>query len=77
MALRTLLGVGNRLIVQDALLAVGAVNGFHTSGKDSMGIGSHASDNDPHVLDKEKERNLKGTDMTTPEQRADLSSQVQ
>lgn len=28
-----------------------------------MGHGSHASDNDPHVLEQEKQRNLQGEQM--------------
>ena len=77
MALRSLLGAGNRLLARDARLVVGAGNGFHTSGKASMGFGSHASDNDPDVLHKEKEKNLKGEALTTCERKDYWSSQEQ
>ncbi|CAL5219449.1 g1284 [Coccomyxa viridis] len=36
------------------------VNTLHTSSRVQMGFGSHGSDNDPDVLDKEKEKNLSG-----------------
>ena len=66
MSLRSVLGAGRRLLVaHDARLVVGGGNRIHTSGKASMGFGSHASDNDPETLDKEKEKNLKGTAKTT------------
>ena len=62
--LRTLLSTGSRLAAQDARLVCQGASPFHTSTYACMGTGSHASDNDPDVLHKEKEKNLAGT-LTT------------
>ncbi len=64
--LRTLLSTGSRLAAQDARLVCQGTNTFHTSTKAGMGFGSHASDNDPDVLHKEKEKNLAGTARHVP-----------
>lgn len=60
MALHTLLSTGRRLALGDSRLILQRVSGYTTSSQLQMGFGSHSSDNDPDVLHKEKERNLRG-----------------
>jgi len=56
MALRTLLG--GRLAIMK--FSLNSTRSLQTSSKALMGMGSHASDNDPLVLEKEKAKNLSG-----------------
>ena len=59
--LRTLLSTGSRLAAQDVRVAFQGMNAIHASSSAGMGMGSHASDNDPDVLHREKHKNLSGT----------------
>lgn len=49
-----------RVFSLDMRSGVQGVNGMHTSSRMQMGFGSHSSDNDPDVIDKEKEKSLSG-----------------
>ncbi len=60
MALHTMLSTGSKLALGDVRLMMQRVSGYTTSSQLQMGFGSHSSDNDPDVLHKEKERNLRG-----------------
>ncbi|CAL8467572.1 g7110 [Coccomyxa elongata] len=54
-----MLSTGRRLALGDSRLILQRVSGYTTSSQLQMGFGSHCSDNDPDVLHKEKERNLR------------------
>lgn len=59
MAIRSMTLAG-RVLRLNRVMGLQGVNTLHTSSRVQMGFGSHGSDNDPDVLDKEKEKNLSG-----------------
>ncbi len=62
MTMNTMLSSASRLALGDARVLMQRVTArlYTSSPQVQMGFGSHSSDNDPEVLDREKERNLKG-----------------
>ncbi|EIE24563.1 hypothetical protein COCSUDRAFT_52996 [Coccomyxa subellipsoidea C-169] len=66
MAMNTMLSSASRLALGDARVLMQRVTArlYTSSPQVQMGFGSHSSDNDPEVLDREKERNLKGHPTT-------------